>query len=58
MARDRSLFTADGDTDEVWSPQHALEALSELDISAHVAELIPLLDLDDELFFTTLPELF
>jgi hypothetical protein len=45
MARDRSLFIANGDTDEVWSSLHALEALSEL-------------DLDDELFFSALPELF
>jgi hypothetical protein len=58
MVRDRSLFTANGDTNEAWSSLHAFNALSELDISAHIAELIPLLDLDDDHFFSALPELF
>ena len=57
MARDRGLYTADGDTDEVWAPLQAVHALGDLDISAVVSELIPLFDLDDDGFSTELPEL-
>src|SRR5215211_5725507 len=46
MARDRGLYTANGDTDEVWAPLHAFYALSDLDVSAVVPELIPLFDLE------------
>jgi len=57
MARDRGLYTADGDTDEVWAPLHAVAALDDLDVSAAVSELIPLFDLDDDWFSTAVPEL-
>ena len=57
MARDRSLYTADGDTDVVWAPLHAFYALKDLDSSAVTPELIPLFDLDDDWLDTALPEL-
>jgi hypothetical protein len=57
MARDRGLYTADGDTDEVWASLHAFYALGDLDLSAVVPELIPLFDLDDDWLDTALPEL-
>jgi hypothetical protein len=57
MARDRGLYTSDGDTDEVWAPLHAFYALDDLDVSAVVPELIPLFDLDDDWLDTALPEL-
>jgi hypothetical protein len=57
MARDRDLYTSDGDTDEVWGPLHALHALFDLDVSASVSELLPLFDLEDDWFSTLLPEL-
>src|SRR6266487_5766746 len=57
MARDRGLYTADGDTDEVWAPLHAFYALSDLDISAAVPEIIPLFDLEDDWYDRELPEL-
>ncbi len=57
MARDRGLYTADGDTDEVWAPLHAFHALGDLDVSAVVPELIPLFDLEDDWFSTELPKL-
>lgn len=58
MARDRALFTADGDTLEVWAPVHAVEILSELDTSALVDDLVPLLDLGEEWFDEPLPDVF
>jgi hypothetical protein len=57
MARDRGLYTANGDTDEVWAPLHAVHALADLDASTVVPELIPLFDLDDDWLSTALPEL-
>lgn len=57
MARDRGLYTADSDTDEVWAPLHAFSALEDLDISAVVPELVPLFDLQDDWLNTELPEL-
>jgi hypothetical protein len=57
MARDRGLYTADSDTDEVWAPLHAFYALNDLDVSGVVPELIPLFDLDDDWLDTALPEL-
>jgi hypothetical protein len=57
MARDRDLYSANGDTDEVWAPLHAVHALADLDASAVVPELIPLFDLDDDWLSTVLPEL-
>jgi hypothetical protein len=57
MVRDRDLYTANGDTDEVWAPLHAFYALKDLDVSAVVPELISLFDLDDEQYQTELPEL-
>jgi hypothetical protein len=57
MARDRDLYTANGDTDQVWAPLHAFYALSNLNVSAVVSELILLFDLDDDWLDTALPEL-
>jgi hypothetical protein len=57
MARDRDIATASSESDEVWAPLHALAILRELDISGFVDELLPLLDLDDEWYFTEVPEL-
>jgi hypothetical protein len=57
MARDRDLYTAGGDSDEVWAPLHALSALDDLDVTAVASELIPLFDLDDDWFDTAVPEL-
>jgi hypothetical protein len=57
MARDRGLYTADSESDEVWAPLHALSALGDLDVSAAVPELIPLFDLQDDWFDIALPEL-
>jgi hypothetical protein len=57
MARDRDLYTANGDTDQVWAPLHAFYALSKLNVSAVVSELILLFDLDDDWLDTALPEL-
>jgi len=57
MARDRGLYTANGDTDEVWAPLHAFYVLSDLDVSAVVPELIPLFDVDDDWYDRELPEL-
>lgn len=57
MARDRDLYTADGDSDEVWAPLHAFEVLAKLDVAAVVPELIPLFDLEDDWLATALPEL-
>lgn len=42
MARDRGLYTANGDTLEVWAPLHAVHALRELDASSAASELVPL----------------
>jgi hypothetical protein len=57
MARDRDLYTADGDSNEVWAPLHAVTAMGDVDLSDAVSELIPLFDLDDDWFSTALPEL-
>jgi hypothetical protein len=46
MVRDRALVTAPADAPANWAPFHALELLSELDCSAHVADLITLFDTD------------
>ena len=58
MARDRSLFTANSDTPEVWAPLHALEALAELDPTPVVGELIPLLDVQDDFTPRKLDDIF
>jgi hypothetical protein len=57
MARDRDLYTADSESDEVWAPLHAFYALGDLDLTGVVPELIPLFDLEDDWFDTALPEL-
>jgi hypothetical protein len=57
MSRDRALNTMDGEADAVWAPIHALIALANLDVSAHVAELVPLFDVDSEWFGEDLPEI-
>jgi hypothetical protein len=56
MARDRALNTAMSDTDEVWAPIHALEALQQLDVSDFVSDLIPLFDVDSDWFDQDLPD--
>ncbi len=57
MARDRDLYTANGDTDQVWAPLHAFYALKDLDVSAVIPELLPLLDLEDDWLSDALPDL-
>jgi len=57
MARDRDLYTANGDTDQVWAPLHAFYALKDLDAAAVIPELLPLFDLEDDWLDTALPEL-
>lgn len=56
MTRDRALNTAMGDTDEVWAPIYAMYALEHFDISACVADLVPLFDVDLDWFGTHLPD--
>src|SRR5215207_4727106 len=41
MTRDRALNTVQSEADAGWAPIHALTALASLDVSAHVAELLP-----------------
>lgn len=48
MAIDPELNSAPGDSPEVWAPLHALRALKGLDASAHAAELMPLVEFDDD----------
>lgn len=55
MTRDRALNTAMSDTDEVWAPIHALHALKQFDVTEHVAELLPLFDVDTDWFGSALP---
>lgn len=56
MARDRVLNTSMSDSDEVWGPIHALTALEQLDVGEHVADLIPLFDVESDWFGEGLPE--
>lgn len=56
MVRDRAPNTARSDSDEVWAPIHALEALKYFNVSSLVAELIPLFDVDSDWFSDTLPD--
>lgn len=59
MAVDEELNGASGDSLEVWAPLHALRALKGLDASAHAAELMPLVELDeDDWFREELPGVF
>lgn len=55
MLRDRALNTANSDTPEVHAPSHALAMLAQLDLSAVVAEFIPLFDLDFDQVGENLP---
>jgi len=57
MTRDRALNTMEGESDAGWAPIHALTALASLDVSAHVAELVPLFDIDSEWFGEELPDM-
>jgi hypothetical protein len=50
MARDRALHTTLDDTDASWAPIHALIALKNLDFEAVAGELVPLFDVDSEIF--------
>lgn len=56
MARDRVLHSADEEDPAGWAPIHAVLLLSKLDVTAVVAELVPLLDIDNEWFSSSLPE--
>jgi hypothetical protein len=56
MARDRDLYTANGDTDQVWAPLHAFYALKDLDVDAVIPELLPLFDLNDDWLDAEMPE--
>lgn len=58
MARDRALMTADSETLKVWAPVHAVELLKELDTSAIVDGMLPLLDVDADWFDEPLVEIF
>ncbi|MEO7909092.1 MAG: hypothetical protein ABIV47_05525 [Roseiflexaceae bacterium] len=55
MARDRALNTMASEADAGWAPIHAIAALTGLDVSAYVAELVPLFDIDSEWFGEELP---
>jgi hypothetical protein len=55
MTRDRALNTAMSDSEEVWAPIHALTALSQLDIGAYAADLLPLFDIDSDWVGEELP---
>jgi hypothetical protein len=57
MTRDRALNTSESESDAGWAPIHALTALAGLDVSAQVAELVPLFDIDSEWFGEELPAL-
>jgi hypothetical protein len=57
MARDRALNTTESESDAVWAPIHALTVLASLDVSAYVAELVPLFDVDSEWFGEELPDM-
>lgn len=57
MMRDRELYTAPSDTDQVWAPQHAFFQLRNLEVADCIAEFLPLFDLEDETFSEELPEL-
>lgn len=59
MAVDPELNSAAGDSLEVWAPPHALRTLKGLDVSAHAAELMPLIELhEDDWFREELPGVF
>lgn len=55
MARDHALYQGDQDNPATWAPTWALLALGKLDVRAHIAELIPLFDIDDEWVSEELP---
>lgn len=48
MARDRALHTAPSISTEVWAPIWAAKALGRIGASDRAADLVPLLDLDDD----------
>ncbi len=56
IVRDRALTTAKGDDLAVLVPIHALHILQHLDISAVVADLIPIFDLDFDIMTDALIE--
>lgn len=59
MVCDPVLNTALSDSLEVWAPVHALHALKLLDASAHLSELMPLLERsDDDWLSEGLPDVF
>lgn len=48
LARDQALNTLEDETDEGWGPINAVLALRNFDVSAHVADLVALFDIDSE----------
>lgn len=59
MTVDPELNNAPGDSLEVWAPLHALRMLKGLDASDHAADLMPLVELDeDDYFREELPGVF
>jgi hypothetical protein len=50
LVRDRALHTADSESPEAWAPLHGLLLLQELGAGAQVEELVPLFDIDNDLF--------
>ena len=57
MTRDRALNIMESEAVAVWAPTHALIALKSLDVSAYVADLVPLFDVDSEWFGEELPDI-
>lgn len=57
MARDRALYSGsdDDESPRFWAPIHAVELLEDLDVSAVIDELIPLLDVENDWFSSSLP---
>jgi hypothetical protein len=55
MARDRALHTAKSESLEVWAPLHAIAILGQLDLAEHIAELMPLFDVESDWLTEDLP---
>jgi len=58
MARDRRLHTLSSDSGEVWAPIWAMRGLGRINASDRAADLMPLLDLDDDGMSGFLAEVF
>jgi Protein of unknown function (DUF1186) len=55
MARDRALHTAKSESLDVWAPLHAIAILGQLDLAEHIAELMPLFDVESDWLAEDLP---